>query len=133
MEKYKTLPQRELMLIMKKFYADPNRGISKSLFADLAGFEDSYLRRIFEDEEFPMTLSVQVRVSKAYTEWKNGEVAIMQNRDRTKFVQYRKDAKPVVERKNQLEVVNGQIKLKIGLVNKHDYSRQTLDEQLERG
>ena len=57
----------------------------------------------------------------------------MQNRDRTKFVQYRKDAKPVVERKNQLEVVNGQIKLKIGLVNKHDYSRQTLDEQLERG
>ena len=80
-----------------------------------------------------MTLSVQVRVSKAYTEWKNGEVAIMQNRDRTKFVQYRKDAKPVVERKNQLEIVNGQIKLKIGLVNKHDYSRQTLDEQLERG
>jgi hypothetical protein len=133
MEKYKTLPQRELMRIMKKFYADPHRGISKSLFADLVGFEDSYLRRIFEDEEFPMTLSVQVRVSKAYTEWKNGEVAIMQNRDRTKFVQYRKDAKPVVERKNQLEVVNGQIKLKIGLVNKHDYSRQTLDEQLERG
>jgi hypothetical protein len=133
MEKYKTLPQRELMRVMKKFYADPHRGISKSLFADLAGFEDSYLRRIFEDEEFPMTLSVQVRVSKAYTEWKNGEVAIMQNRDRTKFVQYRKDAKPVVERKNQLEVVNGQIKLKIGLVNKHDYSKQTLDEQLERG
>jgi hypothetical protein len=133
MEKYKTLPQRELMRIMKKFYADPHRGISKSLFADLVGFEDSYLRRIFEDEEFPMTLSVQVRVSKAYTEWKNGEVAIMQNRDRTRFVQYRKEATPVVERKNQLEVVNGQIKLKIGLVNKHDYSRQTLDEQLERG
>ena len=55
MEKYKTLPQRELMRIMKKFYADPHRGISKSLFADLVGFEDSYLRRIVEDEEFPMT------------------------------------------------------------------------------
>ena len=80
-----------------------------------------------------MTLAVQIRVSKAYTEWKNGEVAIMQNRDRSRFVQYRKEAAPVVERKNQLEVVNGQIKLKIGLVNKHDYSRQTLDEQLERG
>ena len=62
----------------------------------------------------------------------NGEVAIMKNRDNTKFVQYRKDARPVVERKNQLEVVNGQIKLKIGLVNKYDYSQQTLDEQLER-
>jgi len=56
----------------------------------------------------------------------------MKNRDNTKFVQYRKDARPVVERKNQLEVVNGQIKLKIGLVNKYDYSQQTLDEQLER-
>jgi len=79
-----------------------------------------------------MTIAVQKRVSKAYQEWKNGEVAIMKNRDNTKFVQYRKDARPVVERKNQLEVVNGQIKLKIGLVNKYDYSQQTLDEQLER-
>jgi len=30
----------------------------------------------------------------AYTNWKNGEVSIMQNRDKTKFVQYRKEAKP---------------------------------------
>ena len=133
MEKYKTIPQRELLRIMKKFYRDPQRGISKKLFADLSGFDESYLRKIFEDEEFPMTMAVQVRVSKAYTEWRNGEVAIMKNRDNSRFVQYRKDAVPIMEKKNGLEVVDGQIKLKIGLVHKYDYSTKTLDEQLERG
>jgi len=132
MEKYRTIPQRELMRIMKRFYKDPQRGISKKLFAELTGYDEWHLREVFENETHPMTIAVQKRVSKAYQEWKNGEVAIMKNRDNTKFVQYRKDARPVVERKNQLEVVNGQIKLKIGLVNKYDYSQQTLDEQLER-
>jgi hypothetical protein len=132
MEKYRTIPQRELMRIMKRFYKDPQRGISKKLFAELTGYDEWHLREVFENETHPMTITLQKRVSKAYQEWRNGEVAIMKNRDNSKFVQYRKDARPVVERKNQLTVVNGEIKLKIGLVNKYDYAQQTLDEQLER-
>jgi hypothetical protein len=80
-----------------------------------------------------MTEMVQYRVSKAYTEWKNGEVVIMQNRDRTKYVDYRKEAKPVLERGFNLQVQDGQIKIKLGIQKKYDYARQTLDEQLERG
>ena len=57
----------------------------------------------------------------------------MQNRDRTKFVQYRKEAKPVLERATGLQVVNGEIKLKLGITNKYDYSQPTVDEQLKRG
>jgi len=76
---------------------------------------------------------VQRRVSKAYNEWKDGEVAIMQNRDTSKFVQFRKEAKPAMQRTTGLQVVNGEIKIKLGITKKYDYSISTLDEQLRRG
>ena len=59
--------------------------------------------------------------------------AIMQNRDNTKFVQYRREAKPRMARSTSLQMVNGEIKIKVGVINRGDYSAPTLDEQLERG
>ena len=57
----------------------------------------------------------------------------MQNRDSSKFVQYRKEARPALEKTNKLEVINGEIKIKLGISKKYDYSGSTLDEQLRRG
>jgi hypothetical protein len=129
----RSIPKTELRRIMKRFLRDSQRGISIELFAQLAGLSVSIIKSVFVYETDPMTEYVQRRVSKAYTEWVNGEVSIMQNRDQTRFVQYRKDAKPVLEKKNSLQLVNGQIKLKIGIENRYDYSKLTLDEQLKRG
>lgn len=129
----RSIPKAELRKIMKRFLRDSQRGISIELFAQLAGLSASIIKSVFVYETEPLTEYVQRRVSKAYTEWKNGEVSIMQNRDQTRFVQYRKDAKPVLEKKNSLQLVNGQIKLKIGIENRYDYSKLTLDEQLKRG
>ena len=129
----RSIPKAELRKIMKRFLRDSQRGISIELFAQLAGLSASIIKLVFVYETEPLTEYVQRRVSKAYTEWKNGEVSIMQNRDQTRFVQYRKDAKPVLEKKNSLQLVNGQIKLKIGIENRYDYSKLTLDEQLKRG
>jgi AraC-like DNA-binding protein len=131
MEKYKTIPQRELLQMMKRFFANPKRGISKKLFSDLCGVSVTQLRGVFEDEELPMTIWVQKRVSKAYQEFKNGEVGVYMNRDHTRFVQYRKEAVPPLKKGNRIELVNGKIQLKIGIINRNDYSQQTLDEQLK--
>ena len=130
-EKYKTIPQKELMQIMKRFLANRKRGISKQLFCELAGISRSQLFGVFVAENLPMTIYVQKRVSKAYLEFKNGEVGVYMNRDLTKFVQYRKQAVPPLKRGNRIELVNGKIQLKIGIVNRNDYSEQTLDEQLK--
>lgn len=126
-----TIPRKELLRIVKRFLRDKDRGISIPLFADLAGISLAHLRAVFMDETEPLTEYVQRRVSKAYTEWVNGEVAIMQNRDTSKFVQYRKEAKPVLKRSTGLQVVNGEIKIKVGISNRYDYSGYTLDEQLK--
>jgi hypothetical protein len=117
---------------MKLFFADQNRGISIELFADLAGLSKKTMFDVFINQELPLSEYVQRRTSKAYTEWRNGEVAIMQNRNNSRFVQYRKEAKPKLVRGYGLQVVGGEIKLKLGVKNRADYD-STLAEQLDRG
>lgn len=128
-----TIPKRDLKIIMQRFLSDKDRGISIPLFSDLCGVSINQIRDVFLNHTEPLSEYVQRRVSKAYNEWKNGEVAIMQNRDTSKFVQYRKEAKPALEKVTKLQVVNGEIKIKLGINNKYDYSDSTLDEQLGRG
>ena len=128
-----TIPKRDLKIIMQRFLSDKVRGISIPLFADLCGVSINQIRDVFLNNTEPLSEYVQRRVSKAYNEWKNGEVAIMQNRDTSKFVQYRKEAKPALEKVTKLQVVNGEIKIKLGINKKYDYSDSTLDEQLGRG
>ena len=128
-----SLPKTQLKAVIKRFLKDKDRGISVQLFADLAGISKGHLMDVFFYESEPMTEMVQRRVSKAYVEWRDGEVAIMQNRDNTKFVQYRKDNKPVMQKSSSLQMVNGAIKIKMGITNKYDYDVDNLDEQLKRG
>ena len=128
-----TIPKSELKVIMKRFLKDQTRGISTQLFADLAGISKVHLQDVFLYCTEPLTERIQYRVSKAYNEWKNGEVAIMQNQDRTRFVEYRREAKPIMSRTTGLQVVNGEIKIKVGISNKYDYSVIPLDEQLRKG
>ena len=128
-----TLPKTVLRKTMKRFLADRNRGISLELFADLCGISKKTLQDVFINEEHPLTEYIQRRVSKGYTEWKNGEVAIMQNRDTSKFVQYRKEAKPVLHKTTGSHLVNGEIRIKVGINNRYDYDSNTLIDELERG
>ena len=128
-----TIPKVELLRIIYRFLKDKDRGISIPLFADLCGLSKQTLLDVFVDQTVPLSEYVQRRVSKGYKEWKNGEVAIMQNQDRTRFVQYRKESKPVMTRSTGLQLVNGELKIKLGITNKCDYSQPTLDEQLKRG
>ena len=121
----------ELRRIIKRFLQDKERGISIPLFAELAGLSVVHIRDVFLNETEPLTEYVQRRVSKAYQEWIGGEVAIMQNRDRSLFVQYRKEAKPVLHKSTKLTLVNGEIKINLGIKPRHDYSDLTLDEQLK--
>jgi hypothetical protein len=126
------MSKRDLMRIMKLFMQDENRGISLVMFSELAGVHIDHLRDVFLRDEAPLTEYVQRRVSRAYQDWLRGDVAIMQNRDRTKYVEYRKESRPRMSRSTRLQVVNGEIKIKTGIRNRSDYSSLTLDEVLGR-
>ena len=128
-----TLPKTVLLKVMYRFLKDKNREISIAMFADLAGVSESIIKEVFLYQNLPLSEFVQRRVSKAYTEWKDGQIAIMQNRDNTKFYEYRKEARPALKKESKLQLVNGQFTIKMGIANRYDYFDQTLDEQLERG
>jgi hypothetical protein len=123
------LPKKELMRIIKRFLADERRGISQKLFAEIAGISETTLKDVFMYEKIPMSETTQRRVSKAYEHWRKGDVAIMELRDRTRVVEYRKESKPRLAKGYGLQVQGGEIKLKLGIRNKAEYD-ETLDEQL---
>lgn len=127
------LPKKQLHRIIKKFLKDQNRGISHELFAELCGISRQTLWDVFVMDSMPLTEYVQFRVSKGYTSWKNGEVRVMMNRDQTRFVDYRKEAKPRLKRTMGIKLVNGEFKMDIGVKNSADYSVLDLYEQLKRG
>jgi hypothetical protein len=124
------IPKEELKQIMKRFRADKKRGIPMRLFYELSGVDKSRMDDMFFYDRAPMTELVQRRVSKAYLAWKRGEVAVM-IRFGQKWLEWRKQPKPVIVRGYGLQMGNDGIKLKIGLKNRLDYSDYRLDEQLK--
>jgi hypothetical protein len=133
MQNEKPIIKRELHRIIKRFLLDKKRGISIPLFAEVCGISPTLMKDIFIYDREPITERTQWRVSKGYRAWLNGEIRIMQNRDKTKFTEYRREPTPRLARSTGLQVVNGEIKIKVGIVNKADYSGYSLDEQLNRG
>lgn len=109
---------------------DPNRGISIKLFADLCGVSETMMKDVFLENVCPLSEYIQRRVSKGYRDYVKGNVAVYKNRDNTRFVDYRRVPKPRIARSMGLDVVNGEIRLKIGIRNRSDYSDRTIDEKL---
>lgn len=119
----------QLLTEIKRFLKDPKRGISHHLFSELCGISESLLSAVFIYETEPMTETTQIRVSRGYKAWQRGEIAVMQFKNR-RYLEFRKQAKPIYKRSTGLQLVNGEIKLKVGIQNKADYSQPSLDEQL---
>jgi len=124
------LSKRELTKHMQRFNADKDRGISIALFAELAGISHAHFYDVFIYNKEPLTEMVQRRVSKAYQQWKAGNVKVMKRIDNTRYVDYRKESQPVFMPKMGLQVTSQGIKVKVGMVNRHDYSEISLDEAL---
>ena len=124
------LSKRELTKHMQRFNADKDRGISIALFAELAGISHAHFYDVFIYNKEPLTEMVQRRVSKAYQQWKAGNVKVMKRIDNTRYVDYRKESQPVFMPKMGLQVTSQGIKMKVGMVNRHDYSEISLDEAL---
>jgi hypothetical protein len=123
MDKLKPIPKAELLDIMDRFIADKERGISMALFAEMCGLNKDFLLDVFKRKTEPLTERTQIRVSRAYHNYKDGYVRIMQNRDRSKFVEYRREPERVVVRSQKIALVDGKLQIRLGLRNPRDYSR----------
>lgn len=123
------LPKTELKKQINRFLLDKERGISIDLFAELAGISVQTLRDVFINNAEPLSEMVQRRVNKAYADWKAGKVRVMRHGTR-KWVEYRRVDQPPIFKSTKLVMTNEGFKLSVGLVNRHDYSKPSLDEQM---
>ena len=124
------IPKSELLRIIKSFVADKRRGISIQLFADLCCVDRSQIYEVFVHEEYPMSELLQRRISRGYTAWRDGYVAVMENYGK-KWIEWRKEPKVRMVRSQSLQVKNGKIVLNVGIKNRLDYAGSSLDEQLK--
>jgi hypothetical protein len=125
------LPKYEIYKRVSRLIADESSPWSWSMLGELCGYHWQHLRHVFIYKDTPMTDPLQIRMSKALGEIERGEVSIMRNKDNSRFVKYNKDPKLRVARGYQIELRGGQLAVKTGLVNRNDYSKVTLKEQLE--
>ena len=126
----KALTKLELFRQMKRFIKDQDRGISIALFCELAGISKQQFYDVFDHRIDPQTEMMQLRVSKAYQQWKEGNVKVMRRKDNTRFVEYRREANPPKFAEMGLKFPPDGKKIKVGMVNRHDYSEIDLQEAL---
>lgn len=126
----KPLSKAELKKQMRRFYDDKDRGISIQHFCDLAGISHRMFHTVFVYEEEPLSEHIQIRVNKAYAHWKEGFVRVMRDHTHKRWVEYRRQSLPPIVKQTKLQVTPEGVKVKVGLVNRHDYSNPSFDEQL---
>ena len=121
------LTKVELLRQVKKLMLDKQKPVSNIRFAELCGVSVRNMYKIFVTEDLPLTEMVQIRVNRGYDAYKKGLVRVMQRRDQTHFVDYRKEPKPSFAPSMGLKIENGQISLRVGMVSRYDYSQRDLN------
>jgi len=117
---------------MNRFWDDRDRGIGMEMFSDFCGIPMTTLKRVFRKKDLEMSEQVQIWVSKALWEWEQGRVGVRRRVNGMKFWEYRREVRPPLKRSWGLQVVDGRIRMDVGVRNRADYSRPTLEEQLEK-
>lgn len=126
------LSKEELLRRLRMFRDDENKRISIAMFAEAAGISHHYLRQIIAGKA-PLSERNQRRLDRTLREYMNGNIVVMKNRDKTQYVEYRRESKPTARRTYGIGFENGEFRLKLGLRQTGDYSAPTLREQMDRG
>lgn len=126
----KPLSKQELKAQMRRFIEDKERGIGLKHFCEIAGMSHRHFLDVFYYDKSDVSELVQLRVNKAYKLWKEGRLVVMKRGNNTRYVDYRREPKPAIFPEMGLKMTSEGLKLRVGMVNRHDYSQPDLKEQL---
>ncbi|NBW08748.1 MAG: hypothetical protein EBR82_12065 [Caulobacteraceae bacterium] len=125
------LSKEDLFKEITRLINDKDRGISVKNFAEVCGLDKTTLMKVFIYKTRPFSEFVQIRVNRGYSEWKKGNIRVMQRRDASTFPEYRKTPRVPLMPRIAVTFKDGKPVLKIGMANRHDYSEATIDEILK--
>lgn len=121
----------DLYKMVQRLRDDPEPPISYIMLCELAGVSKSQMDNVFVRNSAVMSEMVQIRLSRAFEKLANGEVLVVKHRNQTKEVRYQKEPKPRMRRSMGLTLENGQVKLKVGIRNRGDYTQPTFKDQMD--
>lgn len=127
----KVLTKAEIYRRMARYMNDKHRIMSPAFFAELAGCSEDYLYKVFLYKTLALSETMQIRISAALKKMQNGDVRVMQNRDRTREVHYIRNPRPVMQKGYALDIANGNFSLRVKPINKGDYSEGSLMEKMK--
>ena len=81
----KVLTKAEIFRRMERYLDDPEKIISVSFMAELAGCEEHTVYKIFRQKNMPLSERMQIRFSSALQKLERGEVRVMRYRDKTQI------------------------------------------------
>jgi hypothetical protein len=127
----KVLTKAEIFRRMERYLDDPEKIISVSFMAELAGCEEHTVYKIFRQKNMPLSERMQIRFSSALQKLERGEVRVMRYRDKTRQLHYVKEPRPVTRNGYSLNVTGGKIGISVGPQNRGDYSQPTFEEKMK--
>jgi hypothetical protein len=116
------LTKKQLMVEMKLFVEDKDRGISINNFCEIVGISSRLFTYVFCELKFPMTEETQRKVNRAYNHWKEGRLRVMKKHTNETYPDYRKEPVQPLVHVTRIQPTAGGFKVQVGAINRHDYS-----------
>lgn len=123
----KILTKQQIIDRISAMYLNKNRGFTMYHFVDFSDIDYAHFRRVYKQES-PMTESIQRKLSRALIALENGEAGPRRDIAGRKSVGYhrREEQRPAMARSMGLQSVGGEIKMRIGIVNKYSFNHKKI-------
>jgi hypothetical protein len=119
----KILTKQQIIDRISAMYLNKARGFTIYHFVEFVGIDYAHFRRVYK-QELPMTETIQRKISRALTALENGEAGPRMDIAGRKSIGYhrKEEQRPAMARSIGLQNVGGEIKMRIGIVNKYSFN-----------
>ena len=122
------LPKTEILRRLDAMRSKRNRGFTMKMFAEFACINYRHMEAVCRNRSDTFTELTQRKLSKAILALEAGEAGPRIDILGKKFIGYHKAPKPVLRRAVGLTQTVDGFKVKVGIVNKYDFSTARLDD-----
>lgn len=126
------LTKEEILRRLENMRSNRKKGFSMRQFAEFALMDYRHLEAVTRDRKNTFTELTQRKLSKALLALENGEAGPRIDILGHKFIGYHKQTKPVLRRSVGIEIGANGFQMKVGLVNKYDFSKVRLNDLVKK-
>ena len=126
------LTKLEILRRLDAMRSKRNRGFTMKMFAEFACINYRHMESVTRNQSDTFTELTQRKLSRALLALEAGEAGPRIDILGRKFIGYSKNPKPVLRRSVGLQIGADGFRVKVGLVNKYDFSTPRLDDSVKK-